>query len=60
MLYQARILGRVGIGARLAATLAIILRRDRQADLDLLSMSPHLRRDIGVDRGFAHGEIWRK
>lgn len=60
MLYQEKTLGQVWIGARLAAKLAIILGGKRHADLDLLSMSPHLRRDIGVETGFSRGEIWRK
>ena len=60
MLYQDKVLGRAWIGARIAAKLAMVLRRDRYADLDLLSMSSHLRRDIGADTGFSSGEIWRK
>ena len=63
MLYQDRVLGHAWIGARLAARLAIMLGSKRYADLDLLSMNPHLRRDIGLDsRGtsFLEGEIWRK
>jgi len=38
--------------------------RRRYADLDLLAMNPHLRRDIGADNlrdaGFGTGDIWRK
>jgi hypothetical protein len=60
MLYQEKKLGQVWIGARIAAKLAIMLGGKRHADLDLLSMSPHLRRDIGMDNRFADGEIWRK
>jgi hypothetical protein len=64
MLYQDRTLGRAWIGARLAARLAIILGGRRYADLDLLAMNPHLRRDIGADHigetALLDGEIWRK
>jgi hypothetical protein len=60
MLYQEKVLGRSWIGARLAARLAIVLGRKHQADLDLLSMSPHLRRDIGMDNRYADDAVWRK
>lgn len=64
MLYQDKPLGQAWIGARIAARLAIILRGRRYADLDLLAMSPHLRRDIGAESlrntGFMAGEIWPK
>jgi len=63
MLYQDRVLGRSWIGARLASRLAVALGRKRYADLDLLSMSAHLRRDMGLDaRGpqFLGGDVWRK
>ena len=63
MLYQDRVLGQTWIGARLAARLALLLGNRRHADLDLLAMSPHLRRDIGADNigtGFIPGDLWRK
>ncbi len=64
MLYQDKTLGRAWIGARIAARLAVMLGGRRYADLDLLAMSPHLRRDIGADNlrdaGFTSGAIWRK
>lgn len=64
MLYQDKTLGEASIGARFVARLAIMLGGRRYADLDLLAMNPHLRRDIGVDNlrdsGFTAGEIWRK
>jgi hypothetical protein len=64
MLYQDKTLGQAWIGARLAARLAILLGGRRYADLDLLAMNPHLRRDIGADNlgrtGFVPGEVWRK
>jgi hypothetical protein len=64
MLYQDKTLGQAWIGARLVARLAIVLGRRRYADLDLLAMNPHLRRDIGADNlrdaGCGTGDIWRK
>jgi hypothetical protein len=64
MLYQDKTLGQVWIGARIVARLAVMLGSRRHADLDLLAMSPYLRRDIGADNlghtGFLRGEIWRK
>jgi hypothetical protein len=61
MLYQDKALGRPSIARRVASTLRAVLSGRRQADLDLLSVSPHLRRDLGLEQlpGFA-GEIWRK
>jgi hypothetical protein len=47
MLYQERVLGRRGFWSRLAARLAM----RRSADLDLLALSPHLRRDLGMEDG---------
>jgi hypothetical protein len=63
MLYQDKTLGRTRPSARLFARLAIALARRRHDDLDLLSMSPHLRRDIGMgdfelDRPAV--DFWRK
>lgn len=64
MLYQDKTLGQAWIGARIGARLAVILAGRRYADLDLLAMNPHLRRDIGADNlrdsAFTAGEIWRK
>ncbi len=63
MLYQEKALGQTGLGARLAARLALMFSRQKQADLDLLSMSPHLQRDIGLDtanNGLRADYIWRK
>ena len=51
MLYQERTLGRPNAWKRLVAHLAIGLRGRKHADLDLLSMNPHLRRDLGLDDG---------
>lgn len=50
MLYQDRVLGRRSLWARLTAGL-VRSRSSRQADLDLLSMNPHLRRDLGLEDG---------
>jgi hypothetical protein len=58
MLYQERVLGRKGLWTRVAAGLAIAFSGRRDADLDLLSMNPHLRRDVGLDDGRL--ELWRK
>ncbi len=64
MLYQDKTLGNAWIGARLVARLAIVFGGRRHADLDLLAMNPHLRRDIGADNigatGFLGGDVWRK
>ena len=62
MLYQDKVLGQKWLGARLAARLFSRFTAKRYADLDLLSMNPHLQRDIGLsDRpGFPDGDIWRK
>jgi hypothetical protein len=49
MLYQDKTLGRVSFGHRVTATLAHLLRKRRYADLDLLAMNRHLRRDLGID-----------
>jgi len=54
MLYQEKALGKSGLWARLAARVASAVSGRRLADLDLLSLSPHLQRDLGI------GEIWRK
>jgi len=49
MLYRDHTPGRAGFWTRLAARLAVWLGDRRHADLDLLSTSAHLRRDIGLD-----------
>ena len=51
MLYQERVLGRSSLWSRLAARLVTGLTARKAADLDLLSLSPHLRRDLGMDDG---------
>ncbi len=56
MLYQDRILGRHRLWRRLAAGLAIAWHGRRAADLDLLSMQGHLRRDLGLEDG--QGGVW--
>lgn len=48
MLYQERVLGRPGLWNRLAARF-VRRRAARRTDLDLLAMSPHLRRDLGLE-----------
>ena len=64
MLYQDKTLGNARLGARLLARLAVVLGGRHYADLDLLAMNPHLRRDIGADHlgdaGFLPGDIWRE
>ena len=49
MLYQEKTLGQAGMGARFAAGVAMLFSRRRQADLDILAMSPHLQRDLGIE-----------
>jgi len=49
MLYREKALGRVSLGRRVTATLAHLLHKRRYADLDLLAMNRHLRRDLGLD-----------
>jgi hypothetical protein len=51
MLYQERVLGRRSLWSRLAAGVATGLSNRKSADLDLLSMNRHLRRDLGMDDG---------
>ena len=62
MLYQDKALGRPTIAARAASALRSMFSTKRQADLDLLSVSPHLRRDLGLENAyrFTSAEIWRK
>jgi uncharacterized protein YjiS (DUF1127 family) len=57
MLYVDKIPGNVSLRVRLLARLSATFRRPRRmADLDLLAMSPHLRRDLGLSDGPVHGE----
>ena len=51
MLYQERVLGRRSLWSRLAARLVTGLSARKAADLDLLSLNPHLRRDLGMEDG---------
>jgi hypothetical protein len=51
MLYQERVLGRGSLWSRLAARVVNGLSGRRTADLDLLSLNPHLRRDLGMEDG---------
>ena len=59
MLYQDKTLGQPSIARRLVSALCVMFSTKRQADLDLLSVSPHLRRDLGLE-DFASGDIFRK
>ena len=62
MLYQDKTLGQPTIARRVTSALRLMFSTKRQADLDLLSMNPHLRRDLGLQdfRGLAPSEIYRK
>ena len=51
MLYQERVLGRPSLWSRLVARFALRRSARKSADLDLLSMNRHLRRDLGIDDG---------
>jgi hypothetical protein len=51
MLYQERALGQTSLWSRLAARMALGRLNRKSADLDLLSMTPHLRRDLGMEDG---------
>lgn len=53
MLYQDRVLGRPSLWTRLAARLSRARRPAPVADIDLLSLNPHLRRDLGLMDGQA-------
>ena len=59
MLYQDKALGQPSIARRVVSALRMMFSTKRQADLDLLSVSPHLRRDLGLE-DFASGDIYRK
>lgn len=48
MLYQDKTLGQAGGWHRFLARLALARRSNKAADLDLASLSPHLRRDLGL------------
>jgi hypothetical protein len=48
MLYQERVLGRPSLWSRIAARF-VRRRAAHRADLDLLAMNPHLRRDLGLE-----------
>jgi hypothetical protein len=64
MLYYDKALGRAGLARRLAAWVTARSRRRRLADLDLLSMNAHLRRDLGIEHlpphRFSDGDVFRK
>ena len=49
MLYLDRTLGRTGLWSRVMAHFMIGLSGRRTADLELLSLNPHLRRDLGLE-----------
>jgi hypothetical protein len=51
MLYQDKVLGRRGAWRRMLAEMTAKLSRRHVADLDLLAMNPHLRRDLGLEDG---------
>ena len=53
MLYQERVLGRRSLWSRIVAGLAMARAKRGVADLDLVSMTPHLRRDLGLMDGEA-------
>ncbi len=63
MLYQEKALGQATLGTKIAAKLAIMFSRRRHADLDLLAMSPHRQRDLGLETTRQPAPldyIWRK
>ena len=62
MLYQDKALGQKWPGTRLTARLLARFTTKRYADLDLLSMSAHMQRDLGLRDmpRFGDGDIWRK
>ena len=62
MLYQDKALGQTSVVARVTSALRMMLSTRRQQDLDLLSMSGHLRRDLGLQDAprFTSAEVWRK
>ena len=64
MLYQDKALGRQDVWARVAARLSGMLSTRRQADQELLSLSTHLQRDVGVYDGSTPASgwdyVWRK
>ena len=58
MLYQDRVLGRPSLWNRLTGRLRS-RRASRIADLDILSLNAHLRRDLGLADGEAGFRDWR-
>ena len=53
MLYQDKEIGHPSGLRRLRAWVGSLLRGRQPADLDLLAMSPHLKRDLGLLEGCA-------
>jgi hypothetical protein len=51
MLYQERVLGRRTLWNLLRAPFARRSAERRYADVDLVALTPHLRRDLGLDDG---------
>jgi hypothetical protein len=64
MLYQDRTLGRTGLWARATARLTSALQWRNRVDTEIETLSPHLRRDLGVYDGgptaSAWDYVWRK
>ena len=58
MLYQDRVLGRPSLWSRLMDRLRS-RGAGRIADLDILSLNAHLRRDLGLNDGEAGFRDWR-
>ncbi len=53
MLYQDKILGHANVWTRLGGRLAHTFRAHKPADLDLVTLNPHLSRDLGLWDGQA-------
>ena len=63
MLYRENALGRSGLWQRLAARVAMFGGNRRAADQDVVSLSAHLRRDVGLidgECGFTAVSVWRR
>lgn len=63
MLYQDKSLGRFSFWRRLRLRLRFPKRGRSLADLDILSMSGHLQRDLGIaegQSGFVAHRLWPK
>ncbi len=60
MLYQERLPSRTRLFARLLAYIAYRAESRRIADLDLLSMNAHLRRDLGLTEGLGRSPHERR